>query len=528
MTAERVKVIQNQLAAAGFNPGPIDGRMGPQTETAIRNYQASRGLTVDGIVGPLTTQDLATNAPATTQPGQNTAGGTVPFGPGLDAQGKPVQQPVNPVAAGSAPPAPTANTSAASAADTNFANAILGATGQTGSVSINAADQNLTAFLQPFLNIPDLANVLTQASDPNSGGPWDQTRFEAAIMSTPWWQNNSEQARAYAVMPPGQQQQLIQQYAAQVWDQANTSFGRGFLQSNPDWTNMSSGMVQAYANAIASGKMTMQQAQAEIRSMAETNPATDTFQNAVSTAKNTIANWGLGNTVDDIINQGVMAGKNNDAIVADIRKSQAYAAQFPGQALRKQNGLSALDENQYNSIISSYQNALREYGINPSTLDVNSLGQLIGNDITGTEMNERLSYLNTVATTFGPTMRAAFEQHAGLKVDDADLYAMFNGQNPELANQYAKATGTPTMTPAQMQAAIGGAGTGLNSPTSVASPSGSQMLGDLQILGTGAISDASLKNAMDRATSDEKAMFHQLSREANEPALVSAVPKGTF
>ena len=47
--------IQEELANQGFYLGPIDGRMGPQTEAAIRAYQASADLKVDGKA----TEDLA-------------------------------------------------------------------------------------------------------------------------------------------------------------------------------------------------------------------------------------------------------------------------------------------------------------------------------------------------------------------------------------------------------------------------------------------------------------------------------------
>lgn len=46
--------LQRLLRDAGFSPGPIDGRFGPQTQAAVRQFQASRGITVDGWVGPQT------------------------------------------------------------------------------------------------------------------------------------------------------------------------------------------------------------------------------------------------------------------------------------------------------------------------------------------------------------------------------------------------------------------------------------------------------------------------------------------
>jgi peptidoglycan hydrolase-like protein with peptidoglycan-binding domain len=44
----RLRHVQERLQAAGFSPGPLDGRLGPQTRAALRHYQQRKGLRVTG------------------------------------------------------------------------------------------------------------------------------------------------------------------------------------------------------------------------------------------------------------------------------------------------------------------------------------------------------------------------------------------------------------------------------------------------------------------------------------------------
>ena len=50
----RVQQIQLALKAAGFDPGSSDGKLGPRTKTAVREFQQANGLNPDGKVGPRT------------------------------------------------------------------------------------------------------------------------------------------------------------------------------------------------------------------------------------------------------------------------------------------------------------------------------------------------------------------------------------------------------------------------------------------------------------------------------------------
>ena len=53
-----VLIAQDDLNTLGFPTGGLDGIFGARTEEAVRNYQRSRGLAADGIVGCNTWRSL--------------------------------------------------------------------------------------------------------------------------------------------------------------------------------------------------------------------------------------------------------------------------------------------------------------------------------------------------------------------------------------------------------------------------------------------------------------------------------------
>lgn len=56
---DAVRRLQQALTDLGFDPGPVDGVYGSKTESAVRAYQRSRGLTADGVCGSRTWAALA-------------------------------------------------------------------------------------------------------------------------------------------------------------------------------------------------------------------------------------------------------------------------------------------------------------------------------------------------------------------------------------------------------------------------------------------------------------------------------------
>lgn len=76
MRGPDVLAVQERLAQLGYDPGPLDGIYGTQTESAVRAFQSDHGLLVDGIVGPQTYRALGIALPPQPPPG-----GTLPGRP---------------------------------------------------------------------------------------------------------------------------------------------------------------------------------------------------------------------------------------------------------------------------------------------------------------------------------------------------------------------------------------------------------------------------------------------------------------
>ncbi len=58
LRGDDVSELQRRLNALGFDAGRQDGILGPETETALRQFQRERGLEPDGVCGPATINAL--------------------------------------------------------------------------------------------------------------------------------------------------------------------------------------------------------------------------------------------------------------------------------------------------------------------------------------------------------------------------------------------------------------------------------------------------------------------------------------
>ncbi|MFK7927347.1 MAG: peptidoglycan-binding protein, partial [Myxococcota bacterium] len=98
----KVRVLQDLLSSAGFRVA-VDGEFGANTDRAVRAYQRSRGLFVDGKVGPKTAAALSSNKAAVEAPSLGPAEGLDPDSmKSFDPAGRLSDSRVNPTVAGMA------------------------------------------------------------------------------------------------------------------------------------------------------------------------------------------------------------------------------------------------------------------------------------------------------------------------------------------------------------------------------------------------------------------------------------------
>jgi peptidoglycan hydrolase-like protein with peptidoglycan-binding domain len=64
-----VRAAQQALQDKGFDPGHIDGVMGPKTQTAIKEFQQKNNLTVTGTLDAETRDRLIASSPPAASPG---------------------------------------------------------------------------------------------------------------------------------------------------------------------------------------------------------------------------------------------------------------------------------------------------------------------------------------------------------------------------------------------------------------------------------------------------------------------------
>lgn len=146
--------------------------------------------------------------------------------------------------------------------------------------------------------------------------------------------------------------------------------------------------------------------------------------NAFAQLQATFDSYGLSSLVPDIKNY-LTQGYNTDTINLLLQQTSAYQQRFAGNTLRAKNGLAVLSPADYLSMESSYNDAFRQYlGSNASLFNsTQQLAQYIGNDVSASEMQQRLQVAHEAVTADNPQTQAIYQAWYGQGLTQQDAIA---------------------------------------------------------------------------------------------------------
>lgn len=191
--------------------------------------------------------------------------------------------------------------------------------------------------------------------------------------------------------------------------------------------------------------------------MTTPSPGSGVDPNAFAQLQATFDSYGLSSLVPDIKNY-LTQGYTSDTVSMLLQQTAAYKQRFAGNELRAKNGLAVLSPADYLSLEASYKGAMRQYlGANDTLF--NSQQQLagyIGNDVSPSEMQQRLQVAHQAVTADNPETRALYQQWYGQGLTQHDAIAAVLDPNVALPAIQRKANA------AMLGSAAVQAGLGLN------------------------------------------------------------------
>ncbi len=226
----QIAELQNMLVKVGYDPGAVDGIMGPKTKAAYARFLSRQGLSGyqganNEIVVRLVTQLQDPNAGPELWGGLVHGGETmVPTASNPTGQ-KPTEAPAPPPAQTTAAPAPTGGGSVSGTPITPIPE--LSASEQ------EAAVMSRFPHLAFLLQHPEVRDVLIRATQ----GGWDQGQLQGEIYKTWWWKLTDASMRVWDAkifQDPATTQKEWDQKALQVHNKA-LQLGAPVTHSDAHW-----------------------------------------------------------------------------------------------------------------------------------------------------------------------------------------------------------------------------------------------------------------------------------------------------
>ena len=201
-----------------------------------------------------------------------------------------------------------------------------------------------------------------------------------------------------------------------------TPVGTPAVVTNPDGTTTT---TYTYANG-AGGTYASTSAPTGTASSTSTTSAT---KDAYALLQAELDQWGLGELATLIQNDMANNIGPNQAVL-DVRNSAAYKARFAGNFTRQAAGLNMLSEASYLALEDSYSNLFSQYGAK-NLANKAQFATLIGNDVSSTELNNRLDLAVNQVQQADPTVLNTLKQYYPT-VSNSDLVSYFLAPNETL------------------------------------------------------------------------------------------------
>lgn len=160
------------------------------------------------------------------------------------------------------------------------------------------------------------------------------------------------------------------------------------------------------------------------------SPSPSSVLTAYERVQNALHMWGLDDKqLVQMAYQRAVAGEDYNQIIADIRKTPQYAAQFPGMAFRQKAGLPLISESQYISYERSMMGLASKYALPKGFISKHEVGELIAHNVSPVEFGQRLQGLSTLVTQANPLVKREFEKYFGVRGANGALAAYWANPN---------------------------------------------------------------------------------------------------
>lgn len=158
-----------------------------------------------------------------------------------------------------------------------------------------------------------------------------------------------------------------------------------------------------------------------------TNSTTGTLtnadqQSALDILDQQLDQWGL-SSLESTAKNLLVQGLSQDAVMVQLENSDAFKTRFAGNQMRLKNGLAVLSPADYVATEASYDQVLRQYGINDQFSNQDNYAKWIGGNVSATELQTRAQEANDLVDQTDPTARNLLSQWYG--VGQNDLIATF-------------------------------------------------------------------------------------------------------